>query len=275
MNTDKLTADTIAGFIPNILTEVEGERSLFDKLAPFLESARLYLESEFLGHDDFLSEVHNDLALKILVAKAFADAVPSLDLIVTPTGMGVINTDNMAPASKERVERLIASLRDYVRSNVSVLVDVCRRYEQWRSGFGRKFCDIFLYEPDGQNVLPGVHYEFDYVRSCCIAIEASMAEHFLGRSLMVALRRGYHSGSLKPAEMDIINAIRVAEIALMGEAERYGGHIADQTRLWFYCRNILAALNYSPEYKEIWEADKGKYFNAPDFKNDIKGSFFF
>ncbi len=275
MNTDKLTADTIAGFIPNILTEVEGERSLFDKLAPFLESARLYLESEFLGHDDFLSEVHNDLALKILVAKAFADAVPSLDLIVTPTGMGVINTDNMAPASKERVERLIASLRDYVRSNVSVLVDVCRRYEQWRSGFGRKFCDIFLYEPDGQNVLPGVHYEFDYVRSCCIAIEDSMAEHFLGRSLMVALRRGYHSGSLKPAEMDIINAIRVAEIALMGEAERYGGHIADQTRLWFYCRNILAALNYSPEYKEIWEADKGKYFNAPDFKNDIKGSFFF
>lgn len=81
MNTDKLTADTIAGFIPNILTEVEGERSLFDKLAPFLESARLYLESEILGHDDFLSEVHNDLALKILVAKAFADAVPSLDLI--------------------------------------------------------------------------------------------------------------------------------------------------------------------------------------------------
>ena len=275
MNTDKLTADTIAGFIPNILTEVEGERSLFDKLAPFLESARLYLESEFLGHDDFLSEVHNDLALKILVAKAFADAVPSLDLIVTPTGMGVINTDNMAPASKERVERLIAYLRDYVRSKDSVLVDVCRRYEQWRSGFGRKFCDIFLYEPDGQNVLPGVHYEFDYVRSCCIAIEDSMAEHFLGRSLMVALRHGYHSGSLKPAEMDIINAIRVAEIALMGEAERYGGHIADQTRLWFYCRNILAALNYSPEYKEIWEADKGKYFNAPDFKNDIKGSFFF
>lgn len=277
MKTDKITPETIKNFVPNLLTEVEGERSLFDKLSPFLESARLWLESEYLGPDDFLSDIHNDYALKILVAKAFADAVPSLDLVVTPTGMGVISTDNMAPASKERVERLIASLNGYVRSNISVLVDVCRQhYPEWRSGFGRKFCDIFLYEPNGVKMsLDKVLYEFDYVRPFCVTIEAAMADFFFGHSLMTRIRSDFHAGTLPPGAMDLIQEIRMIEITLIGEHERYSFPVDDRNRLWYYCRRIISRLFYFPEYKEIWEADKGSSFKSDEFHNDIKGSFYF
>ena len=47
---------------------------------------------------------------RIVAFDAFRNAVPHLDLILTPNGFGIVNNSNIAPASKERVERLIASL---------------------------------------------------------------------------------------------------------------------------------------------------------------------
>ena len=44
-------------------------------------------------------------------------AIPSLDLVLTPNGFGIVNTTTIVPASKERIERLqlsIESLRDTV-----------------------------------------------------------------------------------------------------------------------------------------------------------------
>ena len=107
MNIDSLNIDTLQKYVPNVLSVAEGEPALFDKLQPYIESAKLMLEKDYLGSEDFLSEQHNELAIKIVVAEALANAVPSLDIIITPTGFGVVNTDNLAPASKERVERLI------------------------------------------------------------------------------------------------------------------------------------------------------------------------
>lgn len=59
-----------------------------------------------------------DNPIKIITAKLIATevlswAIPSLDLVLTPNGFGVVSTQNIAPASKERVDRLIGSLADY------------------------------------------------------------------------------------------------------------------------------------------------------------------
>lgn len=97
MDTSVLDRETISRYIPNKLAEVDGEAPLSEKLDTYIASAKMWLENEFLGPEDFLSDSHNDLALKILVAKAFADAVPSLDLVVTPTGMAVIKSEDRPP----------------------------------------------------------------------------------------------------------------------------------------------------------------------------------
>lgn len=50
------------------------------------------------------------LVERILVLEAFRRAIPSLDLVLTPNGFGIVSNDNMAPASTDRVNRLIDQL---------------------------------------------------------------------------------------------------------------------------------------------------------------------
>lgn len=273
MNIDSLNDNTIRRYIPNILTEVEGEIPLADKLAPFIDSARLWLEREYLGQDDFLSEAHDELALKILVTKAFADAVPSLDLIITPTGFGIVNTDNMAPASKERAERLVASLRSYVDANLAALVDICRTYECWRSSErGRYFCSTFLSSLSDIAMVPSMKNDsYDLLRMCAGIVENAMAERYLGRELMATLRDKYNSGEL-PSAHRLISAIRSAIAGLLDMAD---GVLVAPMKLWHAVRPILNELNYFPEYKTMWDGEMGELFHVPGFVNNIKGGFYF
>lgn len=89
--------------------------------------------TDFAAISQFLTQAENDLKLnlfganlmsaiealplqdpvkeqtKMLVAfMAYRDAIPFADIVQTPTGFAVVNNNNQAPASKERVERLIA-----------------------------------------------------------------------------------------------------------------------------------------------------------------------
>lgn len=274
MKTDNLTSDTIGKYIPNVMTEVAGEKPLADKLAPYVESAKLWLESEYLGTDDFLSDAHNDFALKIIVAKAFADAVPSLDLIVTPTGMAVINTDNLAPASKERVERLISSLRDYVRVNVALLLDICRTYETWRqSERGRYFGASFINSPaDYESIDALKDFSYGEVRFRCVIAEAELADRYLGRKLMASLRNDFNCGALSKSHA-LISAIRSAVLALIVPSK--DKVMIDQNRLWHVARPILNELNYYPDLKELWASEMGDKFASQSFVNNVKGGFYF
>ncbi len=273
MNTDSITKDTIVKYVPNVFAEVEGETPLIDKLAPFITSARMHLESDILGPDDFLSLAHNELALKIIVAEAFADAVPSLDIVVTPSGLGVINTDNLAPASKERVERLIASLRDYVAANRKLLIDICRLYPAWRaSERGRYFCASFICSPKYCEDVPGLeHMPFDAARRRAVIAEGKLASSYLGRNMLDKLRTDFCDGTVGE-DHPLVAAVRDAVLALMSPAA--SGRF-DQNRLWHAAEPVLYELSYYPEYYRLWQEEVGNRFGDPGFKNDIKGGFYF
>lgn len=49
-------------------------------------------------------------AQRCICLEAAADAVPQLDLVLTPTGFGVVSNQNLAPASESRVTRLLERL---------------------------------------------------------------------------------------------------------------------------------------------------------------------
>lgn len=55
---------------------------------------------------------------RIVAFDAFRSAIPHLDIILTPNGFGIVNNSNIAPASKERVERLINSLLDNLDNEI-------------------------------------------------------------------------------------------------------------------------------------------------------------
>lgn len=270
MRIDNLTAERLHYFIPNVLAHVDDEISFFDRLLPFIESAKLWLEAEFLGEDDFLSEQHNELALKIIVKKALADAIPSLDLIITPSGMAVINTDNMAPASKERVERLIASLRDYVKVSVPLLLEFCHSYPQWlTSGRGQYFCASFFDSPKlcDDRV---INVPFAEARSRALQVEAALAEHFIGRGTLNAIRDDFSSRRILEVYplVSLIRGIILNHIV----ADNFSVNVG---ALWFDARRLINELNYYPTYKAIWTDEMGESLKDNYFVNDVKGGFYF
>ena len=117
-------------YIPNAFTTVKGETPLLQKLTPYLESAELWLKQYFTGGVMF--EAVQSLATHIVVNKAMRQAVPSLDLVLTPNGFGIVSNSNIAPASKERVERLIASLESERDNYIEQLLPLLVQSEEWR-----------------------------------------------------------------------------------------------------------------------------------------------
>lgn len=270
MKIDQL--DKIIGeCIPNTLLEVEGEIPLATKLEPWIQSAKDWLETEYIGPDDFLNMADNARAIRIVVLKAFVYAIPSLDLVVTPTGFGVISTDSVAPASKERIERLLESLRNKIDGELDLLLEFCHKYPEWRtSGRGKYFCSTFLSSMRDYHKM--VFDSYDDMRSEAMHIESLMAEQCLGKSLMDRLRDEYNARNPFAAHKlaDSVHAA-VKEIIYLPNRNPV------KAAIWYYCRPIVEMIRNIPEYYDIWQKEMGEKFDRAcnHFKNDIKGSYFF
>ena len=109
--------DTLKKYVPNTLKAVAGELSLFDKIQYHLLQAEQWLTATFVSSDT-MSRIRSysdstpllHYCRIITAAEAMLHAVPQLDLILTPNGFGIVSNQNVIPASKERIERLLLSL---------------------------------------------------------------------------------------------------------------------------------------------------------------------
>lgn len=268
MKIDSISPDLIRRCIPNVMFEVDGETPLAEKLEPWIRSAKHWLESEYLGPDDFLSEEDNARAVYVVVLKAFADAVPSLDLVVTPTGFGVVNTETIAPASKERIARLVESLRSRIDDELDLLLEFCHQYPEWRaSGRGKYFCATFL---SAVRDCRKMHFDsYDEMRSEAMHVESLMEERYFGHNLTTRLRDEFNSR--KPyVYHDLAGLVRSAVLDVI-----YRPGTPLEKALWHSCRPIIEMLRRYPDYYEIWQDEMGDRFQPERFKNDIKGSYYF
>ena len=73
------------------------------------------------------------LASRTIVSDAFVRAIPSLDLVLTPNGFGIVSNQNVAPASSERVERLIQSLITNRDLAIDALLRLLLQNADWRA----------------------------------------------------------------------------------------------------------------------------------------------
>lgn len=139
-------------YIPNIVQTVPGEVSIYDKMIPFLKSSEEWVIDTFIG-EELSTKIHDDnnpegypvtslqsvrplrlvegLGGRIIALDAFMHAIPSLDLILTPNGFGIVSNNTIAPASKERVERLVAELEVSRDNEINALLKVLPKYEEW------------------------------------------------------------------------------------------------------------------------------------------------
>lgn len=264
--------------IPNIIHEVEDETTLFDKIYPWLETARIWLETEILGQYQPQGELRT-LAEKIIVYKAFADAIPSLDVTLSPAGFAVISTEGLAPASKERIERLIASLNSFVDANIISIVYELLKHTEWISSpIGQMFRSTFI---PHLGDTPRFRRDMDLLdtyksmREIALDFEAKLAEQYLGNEFLSEIRSAYPDFD-EAGTKDIYEKIRTAELCYISFRLRSPeSKLPDPSRIWRLVRPILARLDYWPELKARWQEEMGETLNVEPFKNTVKGGYYF
>lgn len=271
MITDYIDSEFIRQCIPNVQFEVEGERPIGEKLAPFIRNTANQLISEYLMPGDFLKQLDREVAMQYIVVTAFADAVPSLDIVVTPTGFGVVNTETVAPASKERVERLIDSLRNSSASLLDYLLTRVRTYPEWReSERGKYFCSTFL--PNPKDVTLTGADSYDTMRTYAIQGESLISRYFLGSKLMNRLREEYNACSPEKF-LELHSIVRSVVLECVRARVRHVPLIHND--VWRLCQPVFQCLRCHQEYFDIWHNEMGNLFDHTQFKNDVKGAFYF
>lgn len=268
--------DKLRELIPNVLHEVKSETPLIDKMRPWLDSAKAWLEENFLGALN-PPDALRQLALKIIVNKAFAEALPSLDVILTPAGFAVISTEGRAPASKERVERLVESLNSSVDANAIVLLSRLHQIPEWASSeAGKWWLATFVsdlseaYRFRGQNNLLDTYRS---MRSHALRFEQEVAEAYVGHATLDFLR-SQRSGASQL--MDVVSMIREAEIRYITFHFRdQKAKCPNEHELWHLMRPIIGVFRLYPSLYEMWLAEMGDSFKVEPFNNNIQGGYYF
>lgn len=261
--------DTLRQYLPNVFATVKGEVSLFDKVKVDINLAEDWVIETFVSTNTFntICGYAEDNPIKIITAKLIATealswAIPSLDLVLTPNGFGVVSTQNIAPASKERVNRLIGSLADYRDECIGNILPALGGESQWLTSSQALFFGETLF-PDlaitDQVKGTGSKWErYLALRPKILDIEASLAEEFFSPELMVRLRnevlRKTHTADLAR----VINAIRGQVVDLLN-----GGLIR--------MRDMIDVVNHIRCYPDLfpeWHASEtAKLFSPPIFTN--------
>ena len=270
--------DILRHYLPNVFATVKGEVSLFDKVKVDVDLAENWVIETFVSTKTFntICGYTADNPIRIITAKLVASealrrAIPSLDLVLTPNGFGVVSNQNIAPASKERVDRLIGSLADYRDECIANLLPALVGASQWltssqASFFGETlFPDLAITE---QVKGSGSKWEqYLALRPKILDIEASLAEEFFSPELVARLRkevlRRTHTADLAR----VINAIRGQVVDLLN-----GGSIRMRDMI-----DVVNHIRCFPDLFPEWHASEtAKLYAPPIFKNkkEARGYFF-
>ena len=203
-----LDNNTLLHFVPNVLKSVQGELALFDKIEPHLQVAEDWLTANFLSAPvlEMLSTSGDDATNKLLhharmaeVAEAMLHAIPQLDLVLTPNGFGIVSNSNVAPASKERVERLLASLEKMRDDTLQVLLPMLAAEPTWATSDPCQYFQSVLYPwldlPRKLGSTDHVWQRFQELHSRMVEIEQRLAADFFSEELHSALRKAQLFGT--------------------------------------------------------------------------------
>lgn len=270
--------ETLRRFMPNAFATVKGETPLFDKVAPWLMASEQWLVENICGADTLAEIVALDdmnvvkmLASQIVVSDAMRCAIPSLDLVLTPNGFGIVSNTNVAPASKERIERLIASLLDTRDNCIEQLLTQLRTFSTWKVSEQCRWFTATLFPNLDLVSLCGIKEhrweKYTELRSKVLDIEDSLAEEYFSHELMNVLR--------SEAVADTPNESYAWIVARM--KPQIVDFIHDKPINQRKMIDIVNFIRNNPEEFPEWHnSDTAKLFSPPIFvnKKENKGYWF-
>lgn len=274
-----ITTDAqLRNYLPNVIQTVKGELPFIERLSLFLDLAEDWVKENFTGEkifddvcDGTLSTLRSPLST-LVVADALRRAIPSLDIVLTPNGFGVINTSNLAPASKPRVDRLVGSMLAHRDDCIATLLEGLRGVESWLSTpqasfFGATlFPDFSIIEATGP-IQSSKWERYQQLRPQVIDLEASLAEEWISPELMSVLRYANLRNTLTRPQSEITARIKSQIILCLKGAPLNARSLAD----------IVNHIRKNPDLFPQWHRSAtAELFSPPVFRNrkDSRGYFF-
>ena len=211
------TKEEFGRYVPNILKAVQGEASVFEKTRASLERSEQWLANTFVPLEmlDGLNGAR-DIAAHIVVLDAFHDIVPSLDLILTPNGFGIVNNTNLVPASKERIDRLRATLIADRDKYIDLLLRELSAIAEWRNTRQGRYFGATLFpnmEICGRvqngdiQFRGGVWDKYIWLRNKIIGIESELEAAYFSEEQMQVFRQEVQAGNVAESHRIVITKI--------------------------------------------------------------------
>ena len=272
------TEEQLCSHIPNIISSVKGETPLLEKLSLFLELAEDWVINTFTSTSTFntICGYTNSNNIRILcchlvIAEALLRAIPSLDIVLTPNGFGIVSTNNITPASKPRIDRLIGSMLSHRDDCIAALLPEIVGASKWLTSDRADFFGATLFPDlgicDAVGGAPGSRWEkYLELRSHVIDLEASLAEEWFSPELMSALRSENLCGDLTGKRSEIVKQVKAQVVGYLRSGSFNSRRLAD----------IVNYIRLNPESFSEWhKSETAKLFAPPVFRNEKKASGYF
>lgn len=272
------TDEQLHSHLPNIIASVKGETPFIERLSLFLDLAEAWVTDTFVsvptfnticGYTD--SNPVKILTARLVVADALRRAIPSLDIVLTPNGFGVVNTSNLAPASKPRVDRLVGSMLAHRDDCIAALLPGLVGASKWLTSSQADFFGATLFPDlalvDSVGGATGSKWEkYLELRPQVIDLEASLAEEWLSPELLSALRSENLRGDLTEKRCVIVRQVKAQVVGYLRSGSFNSRRLAD----------IVNYIRLNPEFFIEWhQSETAKLFAPPVFRNKKKASGYF
>lgn len=265
------TEEQLRAHIPNIIASVKGETPFIERLAHFLDLAEDWVKTTFTSESTFNTICgytdSNNIKIvcsRLVVADALRQAIPSLDIVLTPNGFGVVSTNNLAPASKPRVDRLVGSMLAHRDDCIAALLPELVGASKWLTSSQADFFGATLF-PDIRIVdairgATGSKWErYLELRPQVIDLEASLAEEWLSPELMAALRSENLRGELTQIRSELVRQVQAQIVGYLKGGAFNSRRLADMV-------NIIRQRE--DEFPEWHNSATAQLFAPPIFKNN-------
>lgn len=173
-----------------VLAATSSTAEIFDMMADPIAISTAKLKSIVFGtvvDFDNLPEAMVKDVERFICLDAFYEAMPGLDLVLTPTGFGIVNNQNLSPASRDRVETLRKSVRQCADDAMDIIISGLIGNRDWATSAYAKLLISSLYYTASQ--LQDYAGKLDAHRSDLIALRPviSEAEEIIYRNISAVL----------------------------------------------------------------------------------------
>ena len=146
--TKEITKEIFEQYVPAAKMP-ERNTSVFNRMVPYFSLSYQYLQNLlFQGMDELMdAEDLKGGILQFVCIHAFFRAIPSLDLVLTGTGFGIVSTNDTAPASQTRVKALRDEMEWQSLMAISRLLAILVKTDGWGASAA------------GKNAIPSLYYD--------------------------------------------------------------------------------------------------------------------